>query len=327
MNALVTGATGFIGGALVRRLAGQGWTVRCLVRPARDVAERTACGVSVARGDILNTDSLRGAVAGVDVVFHLAGATRAARRAHFFRINADGTRNLVQAMRLAGTAEQVLVHVSSLAAGGPCGQEPGLTEDLAGAPVSDYGRSKLAGEQAALAARAQRPVSVIRPPIVYGPADRAMLPLFRCVARGVIPLPGSVDRRFSLIFIEDLVEGLALAADRARSGGGVFYLTGTPAHSWREIGEAIAAAMGKRATAVRIPDAAMATAAWVASAWCALTGRKPGLLNADKWREARQAGWLCSGARAERELGFRPRVRLDEGVKLSAEWYKRQGWL
>ena len=179
---LVTGASGFIGTHLVRALVEKGHAVTCLVRQRSVVKPLEALGTRLCAGDVTDANSLTSAVNGQDVVFHLAGRTRALNAHEFHAVNEGGTRAVAQACA-AQTPPPVLVIVSSLAAAGPSTLDRPHVETDPSAPVSHYGRSKRAGELAAAAMAHRIPVTVVRPPIVIGPGDRLGLPLFASVAR------------------------------------------------------------------------------------------------------------------------------------------------
>ena len=213
---LVTGGSGFIGLHLVRRLAADGHDVACLVRKSSVVAPLQALGASLALGDITDLDSLRAAVAGRQIVYQLAGCLRALRREELLRVNEGGLRNVAQAC-----AEQpqppILIAASTLAAAGPSQPDRPRRESDPCSPVSDYGRSKLAGERAARAFADRVPITIVRPPIVFGEGDPAMLRVYLPIWRiGVHMVPGWTPHRFSVIHAADLVELLILAAARGR---------------------------------------------------------------------------------------------------------------
>ncbi|MGD0360623.1 MAG: NAD-dependent epimerase/dehydratase family protein [Bryobacteraceae bacterium] len=322
---LVTGGTGFIGCHLVERLAAQGQAVRCLVRRS-SAAGNLPRDVELVQGDLQSGAGLSEALRGVDTVFHLAGVTKARTAADYDRGNATATTNLLRAASECGHIER-LVHVSSLAAAGPSAADRALTEQDEAHPISLYGRSKLAGEhavrQSALASR----TVIVRPPVVYGPRDRDVFEMLRTVSRGWMARVGAAPRRFSHIYVGDLVDGLIAAADPARAGGGeVFYLAYDAPASWEEFGGVAARLMGRDLHTVTVPR----TAAYVlglGAEWGARFTGKPGIVSRDKVREACCAGWVCDPGRARRELGFCASTGLEEGLRLTLGWYKEAGWL
>ncbi len=188
----------------------------CLVRKTSQIEGLNRLGVRLVYGDVTQPESLMPAVAGQDIVYHLAGLTLALTKRQFFRVNQGGIRNIAQACA-AQASPPVLLVVSSLAAAGPAlDGRPKIESDPA-EPVSAYGRSKRAGEQEAELFADRVPTTIVRPPIVLGERDHLGLPMFRSVNRfGIHVVPGLGRHRFSLIHAADLVELMILAAQRGK---------------------------------------------------------------------------------------------------------------
>jgi nucleoside-diphosphate-sugar epimerase len=318
---LVTGGTGFIGSHLVERLVAQGRAVRCLVRRS-STAGNLPSAVEQAPGDLESGAGLDAAVHGVDTVIHLAGVTKARSLADYHRGNATATANL---LRAAANVER-FVHVSSLAAAGPSTADRAVAESDEPRPISHYGRSKLAGEQAVLQSPLAPRTAIVRPPVVYGPRDRDVLQMLRTVAQGWMAQIGRAPRRFSHIYVGDLVDGLIAAADRAGAGGKIYYVADATPVSWDEFGNVAARLMGRKLRTIAIPEKAAYALGLCAESWARLSGR-PGILSRDKVREACCAGWVCDPGRACRELGFRASTGLEQGLSRTLDWYKEAGWL
>jgi nucleoside-diphosphate-sugar epimerase len=324
---LVTGGTGFIGSHLVERLVAQGRPVRCLVRRATTAGDLPR-KIELAYGDLVSGVGLADALRGVDTVIHVAGVTKAQAVADYDRGNALATANLLRAAHDAGNLDR-FVHVSSLAAAGPSPADRPLTETDEPRPVSHYGRSKLAGEQAVRQSPLAGITRIVRPPVVYGPRDRDVYQLLRTVARGWMAQIGAAPRRFSHIYVGDLVDGLIGAADPANvspEGGRVYYLADATPVCWDEFGKVAARLMGRAVRTFAIPENAAYALGWCAEWWSRLSG-KPGILSRDKVLEACSAGWVCNPSRARRELGFRAATSLEDGLRRTLGWYKEAGWL
>ena len=326
MRALVTGATGFIGRHLVNRLIADGVEVRRLRRAASGEhagnAETTpgAAGITAcATADYQSGDGLREAVAGVDVVFHLAGVTKALRAADYFAGNARAAENLAL---VAGDVGR-FVHVSSLAAAGPA--EVGeLSEECEPRPVSEYGRSKLEGERAVR--RILPRAVVVRPPVVYGPGDRDVFEMIRGLARGIDLRIGRGERWFSAIYAGDLVEALLAAARSEGAAGRIYFATHAEPVSWTNFAATVLKILNRRARTIVISPRTAAAAGAVCGWWARVRG-KPSILSPDKVREAVHRRWTCAAERARRELGFTARTSLEEGLARTIAWYREQGWL
>ena len=335
MRALVTGATGFIGQHLVRKLAQRGDEVTCLVRPTSNLAALAPYPVRFAPGDVTDPVNLQTAVANCDVVYHLAGVTTALRRAEMFRVNADGVSNVAQACAARLTPPRLIL-VSSLAASRPAHDGRAVCESDQPAPVSTYGRSKRAGELAAEKHAADVPTTIIRPPIVFGEGDRALLPVFDAIARwGVHLVPGYFEKRFSLIHADDLAQALLLAAERGArltgppppSAQGVYFVAAEDSPSYANIGRMVGAALGRgRILVVRQAHFAV----WSIAAATQTLGwlrRRPFAFNWDKAREATAGSWLCSADRFQQDTGFAPAASIADRLRQTAQWYRDEGWL
>lgn len=335
VRALVTGASGFIGGHLVQALAERGDRVAALVRQTA-MAEplRQRCWRVVA-GDVTDFDSLRSAVAGAEVVYHLAGCT--VRRADFQRVNAVGTENVARACA-AQTSPPILVICSSLAAAGPAPHGRTRTEFDRPIQVSEYGRSKRAGELAAQRLAAQVPISVLRPPIVFGEMDKLTFLMFHSVARFGVHLVPSVGRpRFSMIHADDLARLFILAAERGtrlRSPAqnhapdqGYYFAAAEEDPTYDDLGRMIGATVGRRRVAT---IHCCSTLVWMVAGCSDLASRlrgHPSPLNLDKAWEMTAGSWTCSAERATEELGFAVGAPLENRLRQTTDWYRRQGWL
>jgi nucleoside-diphosphate-sugar epimerase len=326
VRVLVTGGTGFIGSHLVEALLAQGHEVRCLVRDTRRLGWISGLpSVTIAQGGMDEPRSLLEGVRGMEQVYHVAGLTRASAAQEFFRVNGEGTRHLVQACLEAPRGPRRLVHLSSLAAVGPMPTATACAEDVSPRPVSPYGRSKLQGEAAVLGVRDRLHVTVLRPPVVYGPRDRGVLEVARWVARGLLPMPAGPPRTLSLCYIQDLVTALLRAGEAEVPSGEIFHVAGEGAFTWEQVGDALGAALGVHPTPLRIPVPILLALATGADAWAWFAGR-PGYFSRGKVREA--AGhWLCDTGKARRQLGLVPSVGLGKGVAVTVKWYREAGWL
>ena len=335
-SVLITGASGFIGQHLVRRLIERGDRVSCLVRATSPIDELRSSGARLIVGDVVDRSGIERAIAEsrADVVFHLAGLLKAVRTADFAHVNAGGVESVAAAC--AGRAGRpLLIVVSSLAAAGPCAGEQPRMEGDSPTPVSAYGRSKLAGELAAARHAGEMGITIVRPPIVFGPGDRGVLEMFRPIARsGLHVVPGRKERRVSLIHVADLVELLLLAAgkgERLRPGGapgqGIYFVAADHDPTYAELGQAIARAMGKkRATVVHVPGPLVRLVGLCGDS-LGRVRQRPGWVNSDKMEEALAGSWMCSSAKARTQLGWSPAVPWTERLRETARWYRQAGWL
>jgi nucleoside-diphosphate-sugar epimerase len=277
-------------------------------------------------------------VSDVDVVYHVAGLTCAFRPQQLMKVNREGTARLAQACAQR-TTPPTLVLMSSLAAAGPAPADCPVQETDPPRPVSHYGRSKRAGEQAAAAWAGQVPLTIVRPGIVFGPRNRELLPIFRSVYRlGVHAVPGIRALPVSLIYVDDLVEITRRAAQHGQrvtpeqgdddySGQGYYFACSPEQITYGELGQMVGRALGRdRVVAVRLP----APLPWLGAAANQLVARlrgKPDTFNLDKIREARAGSWLGTAETVRQQLGFQPPRSLDDRMTETAQWYLQSGWL
>ena len=326
MKALVTGATGFVGSHLVERLLGDGMEVVCLTRATSDPKWLESLNVERRVAGLDHGEALRRAVRGVDYVFHAAGLTRARGPKEYLAVNAEGTRRLLEAVLDEGLSLRRFVYVSSLAAVGPAPSSKPPDEADEPHPIDGYGASKLAGERVVLAHADRVPVTIVRPPAVYGPRDRNFLPLFRSTVRlGRVPVIGKPSKQVAMVYVSDLVEGIRLAAEAPAGIGRTYFIAGGN-HTMSEVVAAVCSALGMPARRLAVPSLLARLAGEIGQLQWAITGR-PRIVSRRKVRDMLQPRWTCSWARARQELGYREAVGLEEGIRRTVEWYVRQGWL
>ncbi len=320
---VVTGATGFIGSHLVEALVRRGWRVRCPVRNPARAYWLKGLPVELVTADLTVPESLDGVFTGAEVVFHLAGLTRALRPQQFFEVNVTGTANLLRALGRADGSCRKLIFLSSLAAAGPSRPGAARTEAEPPNPVSVYGKSKRLAEEQVIGAS---PVGwvILRPPIVYGPRDGEGLLYFRVVKLGVRPVLWA-ERYFSLIYVGDLVRGILLAAESPRAAG-IYHIADPTPYSFRALAAGIGRVMGRPGPTLPAPGWAFRLAGRLADL-VARARRRPTVFSYDKAVEMTAGDWVCDCARVEAELGFRTEVGLDQGLKITYDWYRSVGWL
>jgi len=302
--------------------------VRALVRPRSDRSVLSRLGsAEFAPGAIEDPQSLTAAVAGVDAIVHVAGIVKARRPDDFFRVNTQGTKNLLDAALTRGKALKRFVYVSSLAAIGPSPDGKPVHEDAEPRPVTHYGRSKLEAERAVLAKAAGIPVTVIRPPMIYGPRDRETLAFYTSVKRGVLPMTGDGSNTLSIIYVEDCADAVVRAVDREAPSGRAYFVEDGAVYVWRDALGEIERALGRRAfVRFGMPLGVVKVAAAATQAWGALTNTAQ-MLTLDKVNELTQQHWVCSGQGARRDLGWTAKVQWAQGVHEAVKWYREAGWL
>lgn len=337
-NVFVTGASGFIGGHVVKELTRRGVHVKCLVRASSNVAALTSDKLELVQGSIEAPESYRDAIQGCDTVIHLAGLTSAISKDALSRINGDASGALADVCRAVPSPAR-LVYVSSLAAAGP----PPMGEDVRyeshqPAPISDYGRSKRLGETEMQKYAAEVPITVVRPGIVYGPGDRNVAAMFRPIRRWRVHVViGFRTPPLSLIYVEDLVrlildastkgETLQPLPDGEHSPQGYYFACDDSEFpDYKELGQRIAKAIDRKVVVWPLWRWVGSTVGFGVQTGFRLCGRSS-VVNVDKVREATARSWACSGDKARQQLGFSPPQSLDERLKETGQWFVENKWI
>jgi len=326
MKVLVTGGNGFIGSHLVEELLKRGNEVYCLVRKTSNLTFLSSMRVTLIYGDLVQKNFLKKVVAEKDYVYHLSGVKTARKRETYYEVNHIGAQNLVNACAKYNPKVKKFLFVSSLAACGPSSDGHSIKEEEECLPITDYGKSKLLGEQALLEWKDTIPVVIVRPPVIYGPRDGDLLSYFRWINRGISPFIGDGDSCVSLCYVKDLVSGILMAGEHPERNNQIYFIADEQAYSWRRIADCIAHCMGKRVLTIQISKSAIPFLSFIMEGISFFT-RKPVILNRERILEASQHYWVCNISRARNELGFTPAFTLEDGIKDTVEWYRKEGWL
>jgi len=325
MTVLVTGASGFVGSAVVRQLLARGERVRVLVRPASDRRNVGGLAVEIVEGDLRQASSLAAACAGCSALYHVAADYRLWTRdpRELYASNVEGTRNLMRAALGAGIPR--IVYTSSVATLGLHGDGSPASEDspvgLANM-IGHYKRSKFLAERAVdeLVAREGLPAVIVNPSTPIGPHDVKPTPtgrMIRDAAAGRIP--AYVDTGLNLVHVEDVARGHLLAFERGQVGRR--YILGGEDMALRDILAAIARHAGRRPPRVRLPRSALYPVALVAEAWAWVTRGDEPQVTLDGLRMSRKKMFFDSG-RARRELGYTARPAI-EAIADAVDWFRR----
>mgnify|MGYP006277598819 CR=1 FL=1 len=327
MKCLVTGATGFIGYNLVQLLLQEEQQVTCLIRQTSDLRWLNSLGtVKYVHGDITSPESLPAAVKEAEWIFHMAGLTTAVNREGYFQVNHLGTRNILDAIGDHCQDPKRFILISSLEAAGPTTIESPLTESDPPQPISHYGESKRAAELATLDYREQFPVTIIRPPIVYGPLDVALHPFFQLISRGwQLNLTGR-DLYLSLIYVKDLVRAALTLAESDSPSGEMYYVSDRYFYSVNQLQAIIADVLETSTRRIPVPRSLLYPAAFLSEVYIKLF-RKPSFLNYQKIKVVNQSAWICRSDKIAEEAGYQPDYSLADGAGETIEWYRNHGWL
>jgi nucleoside-diphosphate-sugar epimerase len=330
MYTLVTGATGFIGKHTVDALLARGVEVACLVRSRSKTNSNK--NVRLLEGDLTDAPSLERALENAQAVIHLASLLKVPWKPEFRTVNIGGTEALASAAANKTTPPTLIV-VSSLAAAGPTNKDKPKTERDPAEPISLYGKMKLDCERAAAKYFTKIPITIIRPPMVFGEHDRYGFELFRTVARGIHFLPTRKFHHVSLVHAADLAEALCNSIERGtrlkselQDDQGLYYVAADERPSYAQLGLMVAQACGTKPPRIlRFPELLSRGVAAISEVAARLRDT-PTIMNLDKWREATAGSWICDASRAKSELGFAP-CPIGQRLAQTAAWYREQGWL
>ncbi len=369
----VTGATGFLGSHLVEQLQSQGHHTVALVRPRGPeripqrrqrpapsgrqdrVAWLRSLGVEIRWGDLAGPtlpklggtehstpgqphgETLAAALDGCRVVYHVAGLVKSVTHKELWQVNQHGTVRLLEACARM-SEPPVVVLVSSLAAAGPARGGRLVRESDPPEPISDYGKSKLAAEQAATAFAHKVPISIVRPPMIFGPREQGLLALFRSVRKsGCLVMPAVTGQQLALVAVKDVVAALQLVACRGQRlspqteggtrGEGIYYVAASESPTVPRLAELLAQATGRRRILVIHLPCWLARCAGTLNELWGRCWNQPVFYGADKSKEATAGSWICCDRKIREELGFHGSGLLSDQLRQTALWYHRNGWL
>lgn len=302
----VTGASGFIGRSICRRLHAQGWQLRLLMRSPAGDARFGEINAEIIRGDLHDEAALSRLVEGSRAVIHCAGVVRGASQQAFDSVNVDGLSRLLDAIQSVEHPPRLFT-LSSLAA-----REPAL---------SFYAASKRRAEQLLEQRAGELEWFALRPPAVYGPGDREMLPLFRAMAKGFAPVPGKKTSRFSMVYVDDISELVIAWLERASVAPGIYTLDdGRPGgYDWRDVCQTVSDICQRTVRPVEIPSLLLDVPALLNRYLSRWLGYAP-MLTPEKLRELRYPDWVCDNSGVSKVLDWQPRVQLREGLLKTPGW-------
>lgn len=320
---LITGASGFTGSHLARKMKEIGYHVRVLVRSGRETSFLEKMGAEIVQGDVTQKDTLWPAVQGVDTVYHLAAVYRqeGIPEKVFWEVNVKGTQNLLEVSQQAKVKR--FVHCSTVGVQGEI-KNPPATEEAPYNPGDHYQTTKMEGEKLVLSyfQQGKLPVVVFRPVGIYGPGDMRFLKLFRNVQK---PMIGSGKVLYHLTYIDDLVEGIRLVGEMPDIEGEIFTLAGPRYTTLNELYSILAEILGVRPSKIHLPVWPFMVVGAVCEWIC-----KPFRIQPPIYRR-RLDFFLKDRAfdisKAKERLGYSPKVDLKEGLTKTALWYKEKGLL
>lgn len=329
MRVLITGGTGFIGSRLALRCLAEGHEVAVLGQENTDAESSNrrhleAQGAEVITASVTDRERLFAVMQGVERVYHLAAAQHEANvpDQHFWEVNVTGTQHLLDASVKAGVKR--FIHGSTIGVYGAASS--GIIDEQSPLqPDNIYGETKLEGEKRVLRQRDQLPVVIVRISETYGPGDYRLLKLFKAIQKRVFLMVGNGQNVHHLIYIDDLVEGLILAATVTSAVGETFVLAGKETLTTDEMVRTIAAQLGTHIPTWRAPLPLLQAAATVLEKSLPPLGIQPPLhrRRLDFFRKS----FVMSSEKADKLLGFAPQWHFRDGVRATAQWYAEMGYL
>ncbi|MBI4223880.1 MAG: NAD-dependent epimerase/dehydratase family protein [Deltaproteobacteria bacterium] len=325
MKCLVTGATGFLGSHLVDLLLQEGHEVRCLVRPTSDLRWLKGKRVRLIPGALQPNDpGLKEGLIDADWCFHSAGLISTTRPQEYFTVNAGGTRHCLDACLKTAPRLQRFVLISSVAASGPSPNGNWIDETTPSQPLTHYGQSKLEAERMALSYQHKIPVSIIRPPAIYGPRDKMILPVFKLAQRGLFMVPAGRPRYISMAYVEDVAGACLWAAKSKQAAGEIFFIADGDVYPWQDIADCLAAIFYRKVFKIPVPKFLLWPVALLEEECCKLLHRSPRVHRGHVRQFFRSWGIHIDKIK---RAGFAPKFNLEAGMQATVAGYRQIGWL
>lgn len=324
--AVITGANGFVGSHLIDLLLEKGWQVRAIVRASSQTRWIEGKKIELHRCGLNNLQALTEVFTGAHYIFHIAGVVKARKKEGYFKGNVDTTRNVLEAAKNIAGLRRILV-TSSLAAAGPTTIDQPLTEAMPNRPINAYGFSKNEQEKLVHSYMETLPITIVRPPAVYGPRDGEILLFFKTVKKGLHTEVNGEPKGLSLVHVKDLVHGMFLAVTTPQAEGQTYFLGSKDQYTWTQLAKLAAKLMHKKLFRIFVPNWAVYIVAAGSELGARITG-KPTMLNFEKVKEIKASAWCCSSEKAMRELGYYQNpVPFETGIEQTLNWYIKEGWL
>ncbi len=323
---VVTGASGFVGSHVVDKLLAEGHEVRCILRGSSSKRWLENKPVKIFDCGLFDSDALKIILKDADYLFHIAGVVKAKDEKDYFKGNVETTRVLLDVLCEVNPNIQKVVVVSSQTACGPSLDGKPVNEETPEHPITRYGKSKLAQEQLAKKYMDKLPITIIRPPAVFGTRDTEVFLFFKTYKQGLMGLIGFNKKKLSLVHVDDLVNGIFLSATSKNSVGQIYFIGTEQYYDWEQIGEVTRKAFGKKAITIKIPHFLVYAIAAVAQ-FFAMFSSKAATFNLEKARDFVQKAWTCDVSKAMRDLGYHQTVSLEDGIKRTVDWYLAMKWL
>lgn len=331
MKILITGASGFIGSFIVEEALRRNMETWAAVRKTTSRKFLQDPRIHFIELDLSSEETLVQQLLGLhfDYIVHAAGVTKCLRSQTFYEVNTEGTKHLVQALLQLHTLPRRFVYLSSLSVFGAVKEQRPyreITDKDVPRPNTAYGKSKLEAERFLASLGNHFPYVILRPTGVYGPREKDYFLMAKSIANHVDFAVGFQPQDITFVYVQDVVQAIFLALDHGKIGGKYFLSDGQVYRS-RDFSELIRHELGNPwLIRIKAPLWILKTVTSLGEYWGRITG-KLSALNRDKYPILKQRNWRCDIGPACQELGFQPQYLLDQGVRLTVDWYRKQGWL
>ncbi|MGB9696835.1 MAG: NAD-dependent epimerase/dehydratase family protein [Ignavibacteria bacterium] len=325
MKSFVTGATGFVGSHLVDRLLKEEHQVFCLVRKTSNTRWLDNKPVVLIK-DNLDSENVREVLAKTDFVFNVAGVVKAKDYNSYYQGNVVPTQTLLEILSQVKPDLKKFIHISSQAVCGPNPDDNPIDETYEPRPITSYGKTKLLAEKEVLKKSNVLKTVILRPSAIFGPRDTEILVYFKTFMKGLNAVIGFNEKYLSLIYIEDFIDAIYKAVFSDLKSGEVFFVSSDRAYSWDNIATVTAQVIGKKAFKLRIPHWIVYTVGAFSELFSMFSG-KATTLNLEKCKDITRKRWVCSNKKIKSLVGWNEQYSLQEGFKITLDWYKSMGWL
>jgi dihydroflavonol-4-reductase len=325
---LVTGASGYTGTVLVKKLVAQGASVRAIARKSSNLTPFEGLSVEWIRGDVFDPATIAQAIQGIEYVIHVAAAYREAKITDetYHKVHIESTKLLAQGLLKAPSFKR-FVHVSTVGVHGHI-DEPPADETYRFSPGDVYQRTKAEAEIwiRDFASANHFPISVVRPAAIYGPGDKRLLKVFKMASKPIFPLFGRGQGLYHLIHVDDLTDIFILAALHPAAAGEVFIAGNAAPSRLQDIARTIADEIeNSKMRFVRFPAWPLFLAADMCEAICKPFGIEPPIYR-------RRVAFFTKDrafntGKLKNLLGYSNRIGVEEGLRSTAQWYREAGWL
>lgn len=324
--AVITGATGLVGSHLVDYLLTQNYQVKCIVRKTSNLRWLKDKNVEIYDCGLFDREKLKNILADADYLYHIAGVVKSKKKEGYYTGNVDTTKSLLETVLEVNPEITKIVIAGSLTACGPSLNGKICDETTIPHPITTYGKSKLAQEELANSYMDKLPITICRAPAIYGERDTEIFLVFKSFKQGLMTMVGFNEKKISIIYVKDFVNGLFLAGTSSKSNSQIYFISSEKLYDWNTIGNAMEKAFGKKALRIRLPHFLVYGVAAIAQ-FFSIFSSKPATFNLEKARDFVQESWTCDASKAINDLGYSQKVSLEEGMKKTADWYKEQNWL